>query len=112
MSDDLFNFNNQFEEALNQKLNPYEHDLKKAKIYCVRGQYENALAIYDRILEEDIENQEALQNVISNIFGVKCFVYAVSRNESVRLQKVYTDKFQVGALPKKDTVKLEFEGEE
>ncbi len=59
MSDDLFNFNNQFEEALSQKLNPYEHDLKKAKIYCVRGQYDNALAIYDRILEEDIENQEA-----------------------------------------------------
>ena len=58
-----------------------------------------------------IENQKNLQDVINNIFGVRCFIYAVSRNESVRLQKVYTDKFQVGALPKKDTILLEFEGE-
>ena len=57
------------------------------------------------------EQQKALQNVISTIFGVKCFIYAVSRNESVRLQKVYTDKFQVGVLPKKDSITLEFEGE-
>ena len=57
------------------------------------------------------DNQKNLQNVINNIFGVKCFVYAVSRNESVRLQKVYTDKLQLGSLPKKDTITLEFEGE-
>ena len=57
------------------------------------------------------ENQKALQDVISTVFGVKCFVYAVSRNESVRLQKVYTDKLQLGALPKKDSITLEFEGE-
>ena len=42
---------------------------------------------------------------------MKGFVYAVSRNESVRLQKVYTDKLQLGALPKKDSIALEFEGE-
>ena len=58
-----------------------------------------------------LENQKALQDVVFNVFGVKCFVYGVSRNESVRLQKVYTDKFQVGALPKKDTITLEFEGD-
>lgn len=58
-----------------------------------------------------IENQKALQDVISNIFGNKCFVYGVSRVESVRLQKVFTDKLQLGTLPKKDTITLEFEGE-
>ena len=58
-----------------------------------------------------LEIQKALQDVINNVFKIKCFVYAVSRNESVRLQKVYTDKFQVGALPKKDTIVLELEGE-
>ena len=58
-----------------------------------------------------IDNQKALQDVISNIFGTKCFIYAVSRVESVRLQKIYTDKLQVGALPKKDSIILEFEGE-
>ena len=59
MGDDLFNFNGQFEEALTERLNPYEKDLKRAKIYCVRAQYDNALAIYNHILEEDIENQDA-----------------------------------------------------
>lgn len=58
-----------------------------------------------------VDNQKGLQSVINTIFGVKSFVYAVSRNESVRLQKVYTDKLQVGSLPKKDTIVLEFEGE-
>ena len=59
----------------------------------------------------DVENQKALQDVISNIFGIKCFVYGVSRKDSIRLQKVYTDKLQVGTLPKKDSIELEFEGE-
>ena len=76
------------------------------KVLIIESQLQSAA---DKI--NQIENQEALQNVISNIFGVKCFIYAVSRNESVRLQKVYTDKLQVGVLPKKDTITLEFEGE-
>ena len=76
------------------------------KVLIIESQLQNTA---DKI--NKVENQEALQNVIHNIFGVKCFIYAVSRNESVRLQKVYTDKFQVGALPKKNTIVLEFEGE-
>ena len=76
------------------------------KVLIIESQLQSAADKINRI-----ENQEALQNVISNIFGVKCFIYAVSRNESVRLQKVYTDKLQVGVLPKKDTITLEFEGE-
>lgn len=57
------------------------------------------------------ENQKNLQDVIFNIFNVKCFVYAVSRKESVRLQKVYTDKFQLGSLPRKENITIEFEGD-
>ena len=76
------------------------------KILIVEAQLQTAA---DKINE--VENQKALQDVIMNVFGIKCFIYAVSRKESVRLQKVYTDKFQVGALPKKDTITLEFEGE-
>ena len=77
-----------------------------SKILIIESQLQSTAEKINRI-----DNQKALQNVISNIFGNKCFIYAVSRNESVRLQKVYTDKFQVGALPKKDTIELEFEGE-
>ena len=76
------------------------------KILIIESQLQSTV---DKI--NSLENQKALQDVISNIFGNKCFVYGVSRVESVRLQKVFTDKLQVGTLPKKDTIELEFEGE-
>ena len=58
-----------------------------------------------------IENQEAIQNVVETVFGKKMFVFAVSRKESVRCQQNYTNKYQIGKLPKADTVNIEFEGE-
>ena len=76
------------------------------KILIIESQLQTTI---DKI--NDVENQKALQDVISNIFGIKCFVYGVSRKDSIRLQKVYTDKLQVGTLPKKDSIELEFEGE-
>ena len=59
----------------------------------------------------NVENQKALQDVINNVFGNRCFVYCLSRQESVRLQKIYMDKKQVEKLPKPETIELEFEGE-
>ena len=76
------------------------------KVLIIESQLQTTV---DKI--NDVENQKALQDVISNVFGIKCFVYGVSRKDSIRLQKVYTDKLQVGTLPKKDTIELEFEGE-
>lgn len=55
--------------------------------------------------------QEKLQNVIQSVFGIKVFVYAVSRKESVRLQRRYVDLLQLSKLPKADTITLEFLGE-
>ena len=76
------------------------------KVLIIESQLQSTV---EKINQLDI--QQDLQDVINSVFGVKCFIYAVSRNESVRLQKVYTDKFQVNALPKKETITLEFEGE-
>ena len=76
------------------------------KVLIIESQLQ---ATVDKI--NNVENQKALQDVISNIFGHKCFIYGVSRVESVRLQKVFTDKLQLGTLPKKDTITLEFEGD-
>ncbi len=56
--------------------------------------------------------QENLQNAVASTFGNKMFVFAVSRNDSVRLQKKYTDLLVVGKLPKAKDVVIEFEGEE
>lgn len=57
------------------------------------------------------ENQKDIQNVLENTFGKKMFVYAVCRNESIRLQKNYMDLFQVNKLPKAKDVTLNFKGE-
>ena len=55
--------------------------------------------------------QADLQNVINNIFGRKVFLYAVSRVESIKLQKEYMDRFQLGKLPKANEINLEFVGD-
>ena len=58
-----------------------------------------------------IENQESIQNVIQSTFGRKMFVYGVSRNDSVRWQQSYMNKYQLNKLPKADSINIEFEGE-
>ena len=58
-----------------------------------------------------IENQEGIQNVIQSTFGRKMFVYGVSRNDSVRWQQSYMNKYQLNKLPKADSINIEFEGE-
>lgn len=55
--------------------------------------------------------QEDLQNTVNSTFGNRMFVYAVSRNDSVRLQKKYTDLLVVSKLPKPKETVIEFEGE-
>ena len=59
MGDDLFNFDGNLEKAFDEQINPYEQDLKRAKIYCVRGQFDKAEEIYNEILDKDMENKEA-----------------------------------------------------
>ena len=58
-----------------------------------------------------VENQKELQNLILNITGNKIFIHAVSRNDSIRLQKEYMDRFQVGKLPKQSEINIEFIGD-
>ena len=58
-----------------------------------------------------LENQEAIQNVIESVFNKKMFVYAVSRKDSIRWQQNYMNSYQLGKLPKPDTINIEFEGE-
>ena len=55
--------------------------------------------------------QKDLQDVILNTFGSKMFIYAVSRSDSVRLQKRYMDLAQLNKLPKQADITLEFKGE-
>ena len=76
------------------------------KILVVEYQFPN-LAEKGNLLE----NQEAIQNVIETVFNRKMFVYAVSRKDSVRWQQHYMNSYQLGKLPKPDTINIEFEGE-
>lgn len=77
----------------------------------------NKIVVVEFQLSKNVENvnkkvnQQDIQNVVSNVFGKQMFVYAVNRNESLKLQKKYMDLLQVGKLPKANTITLEFEGE-
>lgn len=56
-------------------------------------------------------NQKDIQSVVFNIFNRKMFVYAVSRKDSIRLQKLYMDLVQLNKLPKSNEIHLDFKGE-
>lgn len=58
-----------------------------------------------------IENQLALQNVIETVFKKRLFIYAINRSQSVDIQTLYKHKYQVGQLPKANTITFEYEGE-
>lgn len=57
------------------------------------------------------ENQRNIQNIIDTIFNKKMFAFAVSRNDSIALQKKYMDLLQINKLPKAKDVILRFKGE-
>jgi len=57
------------------------------------------------------ETQKYLQNIINNIYNKKLFVYALPRNESVRLQQKFLSAKQIGKLPKATEINLEIKGE-
>lgn len=67
MPKDLFDLDDSLlEEAAPKKVetSSYEVELKKARALCIRGQYDRALDIYNSILDEDFENEEALIGVL------------------------------------------------
>ena len=55
MSKNMFDLDDELLEN-----NNYADELKKARVLCIRGQYDRALEIYNKILDEDYENEEAL----------------------------------------------------
>jgi len=57
------------------------------------------------------DNQVGLQTVLFNAFGQQMFVYALTRVDSVRLQKEFLDRKQINTLPKIEDINLEFIGE-
>ena len=63
----------------------------------------------DKVNAKDM--QVNLQSTVASVLGNKMFVYAVSRSESVDLQKKYTDLLSIGKLPKATDINIEFEGE-
>jgi len=77
----------------------------------------NKIMIIEHPMQKGVDNindkntQQALQDVVQSVFGNKMFIYAITRNESVDLQKKFIDRKVIGKLPKPEDIKLEFEGE-
>lgn len=59
-----------------------------------------------------IENQENLQNVVQTVFNKKMFVYGLTVTDSGKNYQNYINSYQLGKLPKPETINIEFEGEE
>lgn len=61
MKDDLFNFDESLADGFGtaQPKNDYNEKLKKARILCIRGRFQQALEIVEAILDEDMENMGA-----------------------------------------------------
>jgi len=55
MADDLFDL----DESLSKDNSKYSQELTKGRVFCIRGLYDKALEIYNKILDEDIENEGA-----------------------------------------------------
>ena len=65
MKDDLFNFDESLAGGFDmQSNNDYDAKLKKARILCIRGRFDQALAICEEILEEDMENMGAYIEIL------------------------------------------------
>lgn len=64
MKDDLFNFDESLAGGFDTPTNDYEAQLKKARILCIRGRFDQALAICESILDEDMENMGAYIEIL------------------------------------------------
>lgn len=56
------------------------------------------------------ENQQTLQEILSDLIGRKIPIYAISHDESLALTRKYRSMSQIGKLPRVKSVKLELEG--
>lgn len=64
MKDDLFNFDESLADGFATQKNNFDEKLKKARILCIRGRFEQALAICEEILDEDMENMGAYIEIL------------------------------------------------
>ncbi len=63
---------------------------------------------FDRVVKKinDEQNSDTLSELINVVVEKPMYIYAISRSESVRLRKLFSDLNQIQKLPKKDSIKL------
>jgi DNA polymerase III subunit gamma/tau len=57
-----------------------------------------------------VHHQKILQDIVFWLLGKRVIIYAFSRNESIRLKKVFLNLSQIGKLPGKDNLAVHVEG--
>lgn len=63
MGKDLFDFEIE-ESPKKEEKKAFKDELHKAEVLCIRGQYDKSLKIYESILDEDIDNQDAYLGIL------------------------------------------------
>ena len=88
---------------LDESMGPIATLLKDGKPY-VLSEYVLILE-YDNALQaaklNRVQNQSALQDVLANLYPEPVLIYAVNRQESLKLNKLFLDLRQLGKLPAK-----------
>ncbi len=88
---------------LDESIGPIATLLKDGKPY-VLSEYVLILE-YDNALQaaklNRVQNQSALQDVLANLYPEPVLIYAVNRQESLKLNKLFLDLRQLGKLPAK-----------
>ncbi len=88
---------------LDESFGPIATLLKDGKPY-VLSEYVLILE-YDNALQaaklNRVQNQSALQDVLANLYPEPVLIYAVNRQESLKLNKLFLDLRQLGKLPAK-----------
>lgn len=63
---------------------------------------------FDRLVKKinDEKNDDDLKKMMEMVFGTRMDLFAITRSDSVRLRKLFSNLSQISKLPKKETIKI------
>ncbi|MFA5282991.1 MAG: DNA polymerase III subunit gamma/tau [Bacilli bacterium] len=64
---------------------------------------------FDRLVKKinDEKNGEDLKRLIETAFGTRMDLFAITRSDSIRLRKLFSNLSQISKLPKRETIKID-----
>ncbi len=101
---------NQLDEFVSHpSLGKYASILKSGHPFCVSKDF--CILEYDLNSQvkkvNNVASQEQFDYLLEKLTGKSRFIFGLTRAETIRLSKLYSNLRQIGELPKPSTIKLE-----